>query len=160
MGPERGRNLERFLSLRADDRSTSTNVPPSAAHKRKEDPMFDRLRTKTAVATVASLLAALGVGGIAVAQDSGSGAAAQSHQAKQAPAKSAEVPGQESNAPDNSPGDRDNVQAGDQNGSDQETNDGSDGEQSSSELSGNDGSGGHADEPGNPGADHEASGQE
>jgi hypothetical protein len=122
--------------------------------------MFDRLKTKTAVATAASLIAALGVGGIAVAQNSGSGASTPSHQAKQAPAKAAEVPGQESNAPDNSAADRDNVQAGDQNGSDQETNDGSDGEQSGSELSGNDGPGGHADEPGNPSADHEASGQE
>lgn len=40
---------------------------------------------------------------------------------------------------------------------DQET---SDGRQSGSEASENDGPGGHADEPGNPNANHEASGQE
>ena len=79
--------------------------------------MFERLKSKTAVATVAALVAALGVGGVAVAQNSGSGAST-SHQAKRSPAKST-VPGQESDAADNTAADRDNVQAGDQSGSEQ-----------------------------------------
>jgi hypothetical protein len=36
---------------------------------RKEKPMIERLKSKTAIATVASLVAALGVGGVAVAQN-------------------------------------------------------------------------------------------
>src|SRR3954454_7294530 len=135
--------------------------------------MFERLKSKTAVATTASLVAALGVGGVALAQNSGNSTPAQnsSPAAKAAPAKkAAEVPGQESNAPDNSAQDTDNVQAGDQStsGTNKETNDGSAsenasesaGEQSGSEVPCNDGPGGHADEPGNANADHQETGQE
>jgi hypothetical protein len=46
---------------------------------------------------------------------------------------------------------------GPENGADTET---ADGQESGSEVAGNDGPGGHADEPGNPNAEHEASGQE
>src|SRR3954454_5081042 len=110
--------------------------------------MFERLKGKTAVATVASLVAALGVGGVALAQNSGSSTPSQNASpapAKVAPAKKAsEVPGQESNAPDNSAQDTDNVQAGDQSGED-----------TGSEVPGSDGPGGHADEPGNANADHQ-----
>ena len=123
--------------------------------------MFDRLKSKTAVATAASLIAALGVGGVAVAQNSGSSTASSTPHVR-----SSEMPGQESQAPDNRATDQDNVQAGDQSGSDkvttdssssdQETNDSSDSERSASEQSGSDGPGDHADQ----GADHEASGQE
>ena len=113
--------------------------------------MFERLKSKTAVATAASLIAALGVGGVAVAQNSGSGASSTAQHAK-----SSEMPGQESQAPDNGATDQDNVQAGDQSGSDKETNDSSDSEHSAAERSGNDGSGDHADQ----GAQHEAAGQE
>jgi len=115
--------------------------------------MIDRLKSKTAVVTVASLVAALGVGGVALAQNN-SGGSTPSHaaQAKVKPTTTkgtSEAPGQESNAPDNSAGDRDNVQSGDQSS-----------EESSSEVPGNDGPGGHADEPGNANAGHQATGQE
>jgi hypothetical protein len=112
--------------------------------------MIDRLKSKTAVATVASLVAALGVGGVALAQNGSSTPSqkAQSAPAKVTPAKKeSEVPGQEANTADKSALDADNVQAGD-------------GEQSGSEVPGNDGPGGHADEPGNPNADHQEAGQE
>jgi hypothetical protein len=154
------------FALRIDrDRQTDQMLVP----ERKECQMFDRLKSKTAIATAASLIAALGVGGVAVAQNSGSGVSS-SPQATAAAVKSSEIPGKESKAPDNSQADQDNVQAGDQSGadkgtsdssaSDQETNDAPDGQQSGSDQETNDGPGGHADQTGNSGADHEASGQE
>jgi hypothetical protein len=138
--------------------------------------MFERLKSKTAVATTASLIAALGVGGVAVAQNSGNATPAQ----KANPV--AKVQAQSSKAQESTSGpDTDNVQSGDQSAPDQggaqepagtetndsgaqeqagtETNDGS-GEQPGSEVSNNDGPGGHADEPGNANADHQAQGQE
>jgi hypothetical protein len=121
--------------------------------------MIERLKSRTAVATIASLVAALGVGGVALAQNSGSSTPAQNASpaaAKVAPAKkAAEAPGQESNAPDNSAQDTDSVQAGDQSGGGDQS-----GEDSGSEVPGNDGPGGHADEPGNANADHQETGQE
>ena len=115
--------------------------------------MIDRLKSKTAVVTVASLVAALGVGGVALAQNnSGGSTPPHAAQAKVKPTttkRTSDAPGQESNAPDSSAGDRDNVQSGDQSS-----------EESGSEVPGTDGPGGHADEPGNPNADHQATGQE
>ena len=154
--------------------------------------MFERFRGKTAAATAAALLAALGVGGIAAAQNGSTAPPAQtpaatSSQTSSAPASAAtEVPGQESNAPENSAADPDNVQQGDtaitgraaasadvptagdtpDTGSADvptagDTPDtGSATEAPGSEVAGDDGPGGHADEPGNPTADHHATGVE
>jgi hypothetical protein len=154
--------------------------------------MFERFRGKTAAATAAALLAALGVGGIAAAQNGSTSPPAQtkapsSSQSSTAPSSAAtEVPGQESNAPENSAGDPDNVQQGDTaiTGKAAATADvptagdtpdtrsadvptagdtpdtGSAAEAPGSEVAGSDGPGGHADEPGNPNADHQATGVE
>jgi hypothetical protein len=112
--------------------------------------MFERLKSKTAVATTASLIAALGVGGVAVAQNSGNTTPAQ----KANPVT--QVKGQQTKA--HEPADSEtNDASGEQPGT--ETNDSS-GEQPGSEVSNNDGPGGHADEPGNASADHQAEGQE
>ena len=136
--------------------------------------MFERLKSKTAVATTASLIAALGVGGVALAQNSGNATPSQ----KANPV--AKVQAQPSKAQETSGPDTDKVQSGDQStpdtGSAQEqpgteTSDGGaqeqpgtetndSGEQPGSEVSNNDGPGGHADEPGNASADHQAQGQE
>ena len=137
--------------------------------------MIERLKSKTAVATVASLVAALGVGGVAVAQNnSGNSTPAQ---------KAAPVVKQQASkaAESTSATDSDSVQSGDQSTPDKgsaqepagtetndasgeqpgtETNDSGSGEQPGSEVSNNDGPGGHADEPGNANADHQAQGQE
>ena len=154
--------------------------------------MFERFRGKTAAATAAALLAALGVGGIAAAQNGSTAPPAQtpaasSSQSSSAPSSAAtEVPGQESNAPENSAADPDNVQQGDTaitgkaaaaadvptagDTPDTRTADvptagdtpdtGSAAEAPGSEVAGDDGPGGHADEPGNPTADHQATGVE
>ncbi len=124
--------------------------------------MFERFHRKSAVATVAALLAALGAGGVAIAQSGGSKAqptlgappAKSTPEAQEAP----EAPGQESNAPENSAADPDDVQQGDQSGPDTEQP-GTE-KESGSEKVDDDGPGGHADEPGNPNADHQAQGQE
>jgi hypothetical protein len=136
--------------------------------------MFEQLKSKTAIATAASLIAALGVGGVAVAQNSGN--ATPAHKANPV----TQVQGQQTKAQDSSAADSDNVQSGDQSAPDKgsaqepagtETNDASgeqpgtetndtSGEQSGSEVSNSDGPGGHADEPGNAIADHQAQGQE
>ena len=55
--------------------------------------------------------------------------------------------------------DTDTVQSGDQSAPDTETADGTN-EAAGSEVPGNDGPGGHADEPANPSADHQARGAE
>ena len=168
--------------------------------------MLERFRGKTAAATAAALLAALGVGGIAAAQNGSTAPPAQtpaatSSQTSSAPASAAtEVPGQESNAPENSAADPDNVQQGDTaitgkaaasadvptagDTPDTRTADvptagdtpdtgsadvptagdppdtGSAAEAPGSEVAGDDGPGGHADEPGNPTADHQPTGVE
>jgi cytoskeletal protein RodZ len=161
--------------------------------------MFERFRGKAAGATLAALLAALGVGGVAAAQNGSAAPPAQtqapsSSSSSTAPSSAAtEVPGQESTAPDNSAADPDNVQQGDTAGAATaatapdvptagdtpdtgsagtaatapdvptagDTPDtGSAAEAPGSEVAGNDGPGGHADEPGNPAADHQATGVE
>ena len=104
--------------------------------------MFERFHSKTMTATAAALLSALGVGGIAVAQSS--------HGSAKAPAKAAqttEAPGTETpDAPGTEAPDAPGTEAPESAGS--ET------------AAGNDGPGGHADEPGNPNAQHEAQGAE
>ncbi len=137
--------------------------------------MFERFHRKSASATLAAVLAALGIGGVAVAQGGG----ANPSTSTPAPAKTQsqtsgnqaqEVPGQESNAPENSAADPDNVQQGDQTGTD--ANDKADGPESASDKAGggaeqepgsevanDDGPGGHADEPGNSNADTQQQGQ-
>jgi hypothetical protein len=135
--------------------------------------MFERLKSKTAVATTASLIAALGVGGVAIAQNSGNSTPAQKAspvvQVKSQKASQKAGPAAPKAAEDTSGTDTDTVQSGDQSTPDTgssseapgtETNDSSSGEQSGSEVSNNDGPGGHADEPGNANADHQAEGQE
>jgi hypothetical protein len=94
--------------------------------------MIERFKSRpTLAALAAAAITALGVGGVAVAQ-SGGGTADQPAQGQSAP--------EQQGAPENSAADRDNVQ--DENGKD------------------DDGPGGHADEPGNPNAEHEVQGEE
>lgn len=76
--------------------------------------MVQRLKSRTAIAVMAAVIAALGVGGIALAQGSSS-----SGSAPQAKAHS-EAQDEQGNAPDTQPGDTDKVQGGAQ---DEETND-------------------------------------
>jgi hypothetical protein len=137
--------------------------------------MFDRFGGKTAGVTVAALLAALGVGGVAAAQNGSTSqqAPASSHSSAARTSAASEVPGQESNAPENSAADPDNVQQGDTAGAvaklaaapdvpaaGDTPDTGSAAEAPRSEVPGDDGPGGHADEPGNPAADHQATGVE
>jgi hypothetical protein len=130
-------------------------------------------------------MAALGVGGVALAQSSGSTPATKQSgatiQSPQRPDPAVEAGGEENAASENSAADQDAVQAGDQDNevndsagadandaADQgEANDKGDVEsdsateqESGSEAPGDDGPGGHADEPGNPNANHEVEGQE
>jgi len=104
--------------------------------------MLKRFRNKTAAASVGALIAALGVGGIALAQSSGSssGQQGQTQTAMQARDSAGSDTGNESTA--------------------SEQQDSTTEQESGSETPGNDGPGGHADEPGNPNANHEAQGQE
>jgi hypothetical protein len=95
--------------------------------------MFERLKSKTGVALVASLVAALGVGGIAIAQNSGN--STPSPQAKSA----SEAADEQSGAPDNSAADSDAVQSGN------ETSD--QGGEESNDQPGDDGAGEQADQP-------------
>ena len=126
--------------------------------------MFERFHSKTITATAAALVAALGVGGIAVAQNGGSSpssaAPAKAPAARHAPSN--EVPGQESTAPENSATDHDNVQQGDQNAPDPagQGDKPDNGTESGSEVPNNDGPGGWADEAnGNPNADTQQQGE-
>jgi hypothetical protein len=107
-------------------------------------------RTRKAVLTLAAVSALAG-GGAVYAQAQGT-------------APKAPVAAESTTAPDT-----DTVQSGDQTGPDQQN--GSDptdttggneqsGEQSGESAPGNDGPGGHADEPGNPNADHQFQGNE
>jgi hypothetical protein len=144
--------------------------------------MFERFTRNTAVASGAALLAALGVGTAAMAQSSGS----QPTPPAQSQAK--EVPGQESNAPENSATDKDNVQytaPGDADykgssstrakataasttpaeapGTEQPAASEAPGAAEapgSESATASDGPGGHADEPGNANADHQFQGVE
>jgi cytoskeletal protein RodZ len=115
--------------------------------------MFERFSRKTMVATGAALLAAVGVSGAAIAQ-TGSGPPSQ------------EKPGAESNAPETTasgqkqqeaPGsEQSEASEKPESGSEKPGSEGSEG----SEKANDDGPGGHADEPGNPDADHQSQGKE
>lgn len=120
--------------------------------------MFERFTRKSLTATAAALLAALGVGGAALAQSSQSGTQTAPPAASQ-PKDATEVPGQESNAPENSATDPDNVQSGDQTGPETGRESATE-QESGSEKVNDDGPGGHADEPANPNADHQFQGKE
>lgn len=116
--------------------------------------MFEKFNRKSLSATAAAMLAALGVGGIAMAQS------------QSPPAQPGSTPAgqQENTGAETSATDRDNVQSGDQNTPDAnesgtETESATEAE-SGTETPGDDGPGGHADEPGNPNAQHEAQGAE
>ncbi|MEA2273747.1 MAG: hypothetical protein QOI98_2455 [Solirubrobacteraceae bacterium] len=126
--------------------------------------MIERYRKGLAV-TGAALLAALGVGGIAAAQNG-----------SQTPSKPA-VSQSQTAAPESTTGpDTDTVQSGDQTTPDKpgaaesanesasepanEPANESATQESSSEVANDDGPGGHADEPANPNADHQAQGVE
>lgn len=112
-------------------------------------------RIKKALVAVAAL-GALAFGGSAIAQAAGDGGQ---------PATAQPAAESTENAPENSATDTDNIQ--DENGKDdaseQDENgkeDASETEEPGSEVPGDDGPGGHADEPGNPNADHEFQGNE
>jgi hypothetical protein len=114
--------------------------------------MIERFKSRpTLAALAAAAITALGVGGVAVAQ-SGGGSADQLAQKQSAP--------EQQGAPENSAADRDNVQ--DENGKDDagEASEKADGAEQGSEKAEDDGPGGHADEPGNPNAEHEVQGEE
>jgi hypothetical protein len=117
--------------------------------------MIERFTRKSIIATTAAVMAALGVGGAAIAQTNSS----SPPQRADTPAGAVtEAPGQESTAPENSAADPDDVQ--DENGKDDATEGPEGTEKESAEVPGDDGPGGHADEPGNPGADHQFEGVE
>jgi len=113
--------------------------------------MSKRIRS---VVTAIAAIAALATGGavFANAQNSAS-----------SPPTNANEPAQEQGAPENSATDKDNVQ--DENGRDDATEgkeapDKGEASENGAEVPGDDGPGGHADEPGNPNADHQFEGQE
>jgi hypothetical protein len=109
-----------------------------------------RTRIMTAVAPVAAI-AALAVGGVAYASSGGSAAP---HAKATAPVAA---------EPAEAGPDTDTIQSGDQTTPDagQQAEQGSEtSTETGSEVAGNDGPGGHADEPGNPNADHQFEGQE
>jgi hypothetical protein len=107
--------------------------------------MLSRIRKMT---LALAALAALAFGGAAIAQGAGNGQHAQKGAATHDSAKTSQT----------QPVDPDTTQSGDQSAPDgQETS----GEESpGSEVPGNDGPSGHADEPGAPAANHEATGVE
>lgn len=105
--------------------------------------MKDRIK-KTLVAIGA--IGALAFGGSAIAQaGNGSGQ----------PGTATPAAESNENVPENSAKDTDNIQ--DENGKDDASEKG---EPEGSEVPGDDGPGGHADEPGNPNADHQFEGKE
>jgi hypothetical protein len=125
--------------------------------------MFERFKSKTVAGAGVALLATLGIGGAAVAQSS-KPVTAKGVSTPAAASQAKETPGQESTGPENSATDTDNVQSGDQSGTDApdaadkagtegpETADPAGAEAPGSEKAGDDGPGGHADEPSNPNA--------
>lgn len=113
--------------------------------------MIKRLKVGKALAAAgAAAIAATSVGGVAVAQ---SGDTAKPNPAAR---EAAPEPVGEQGGPENSPTDRDNIQ--DESGKDDpaERSKAAEGK----EVPGDDGPGGHADEPGNPNADHQFEGKE
>jgi hypothetical protein len=120
--------------------------------------VFEKLRLPRTIAPLAAAaVTALGVGGVAIAQSSNPA----TPPAVTAPQSA--VPDAETTGPETSATDTDNIQHN--NGKDDATEQASGSEspekgESSSEAPGSDGPGGHADEPGNPNADHQATGTE
>jgi hypothetical protein len=76
--------------------------------------MLERIKSKTALALIAAAVAALGVGGVALAQNASTGTPSQHEKS------SAETADEQGGAPDNSASDSDSVQ---NNAQDEETND-------------------------------------
>ena len=140
--------------------------------------MFEKFHRKSLPAAVAALITALGVGGVAVAQNQGSSPSKPAPNATPAPS-TATPPA----ADQPTPGDQPDTPGGK---ADAETNDGPDpagakdtpdaqdkagaaetpdaqepagGTETGSETVADDGPGGHADEPGNPNADTQQQGQ-
>jgi hypothetical protein len=128
--------------------------------------MLKGFRNKTAAASVSALIAALGVGGIALAQSSGSSAGQQGQtqtasQARDSAGSGATEQGNSSEeaGSNEQSGASETSDAGNE-GTAGEQQDSTTEQESGSEAPENDGPGGHADEPGNPNANHEAQGQE
>ena len=111
--------------------------------------MFERFGRRSVQATVAGLLAALGVAGIATAQGSGSAAKAPTPAAVKAQAPDPAGPNDKADGANDPAGANDKADGG------AEKPD----TESGSEVPGNDGPGGHADEPGNPNANTQQQGQ-
>jgi hypothetical protein len=117
------------------------------------------------IVTAVAAIAAVAAGGAVFAQAQNGASTTPANQPAQQ-----ETPAAEQGGPENSATDPDNVQ--DENGKDDaterpekaETNDKADSPETSgeagSEVPNDDGPGGHADEPGNPSADHQFEGQE
>ena len=105
----------------------------------------------TKLGAALAALAALAVGGSALASASGNAPAKAPSVLKQQapPATTAES--------NDSAADTDSIQ--DQSGKDTAAESGAESAESGSEVAGNDGPGGHADEPGNPNADTQQEGQ-
>ena len=123
--------------------------------------MFERFHRKSATATVAALMAALGVGGIAVAQNNSSttpSAPPPATDQGSGGGGTVDTPESATEKPDANEA-NDKPDANEANEPPESANDPADTE-SGSEQPGDDGPGGHADEPGNPNADHQATGQE
>jgi hypothetical protein len=124
--------------------------------------MFDRHRNKIA-GLGAALIASMGLGGAALAANSSK---APSKGPVPAASKAATLstsstaPEMETNDTSTAPDKETNDSTAEAAGT--ETNDAAEtpGQESGSEQPGNDGPGGHADEPGNPNADHQAGGNE
>jgi hypothetical protein len=116
------------------------------------------------IVTAAAVIAALATGGAVFAQAQNSGSTPP---ANQPAAQPQEAPASEQGAPENSAADPDNVQ--DENGKDDAAEKAGTNEkaespetpgETGSEAPNDDGPGGHADEPGNPNADHQFQGKE
>ncbi len=117
--------------------------------------MFERFGRRSVQATVAGLLAALGVAGIATAQGSGSAAKAPTPAAVKAQAPDPAGPNDKADGANDPAGASDPAGANDKADGGAEKPD----TESGSEARGNDGPGGHADEPGNPNANTQQQGQ-
>jgi hypothetical protein len=123
--------------------------------------MFEKFQGKTLTATLAALMAAAGVGGVALAQTSGSAAPATTPApAASQPSSSAPATAdQPESAADKADSANDPADKADSANDPADTADG--GTESASEVPGDDGPGGHADEAtGNPNADTQAQGQQ
>jgi hypothetical protein len=151
------------------------SAPPT-----KENYMFERFHSKTMTATAAALLSALGVGGIAVAQSgkSASKAPANAAQTAEAPENTTGPDTDNIESGDQTTPDAPATasvsskkltkvsskakasQAAEAPGTETPDSGTEAPEAPGSETPGNDGPGGHADEPGNPNAQHEATGTE